>query len=89
MKYLIFEDFQGRALPIIFPERIDHLEMREQMPYATVLAAGFVDLEGLDLPAPGQGGRGFRCHGKSLELGLGARDEDAAVIAKAFAGEGA
>ncbi len=32
MKYLIFEDFSGEVIPIIFPERILHEEMREQIP---------------------------------------------------------
>ncbi len=75
MKYIIFEDFQGRPLPIIFPERIDHYEMREQMPYATVVSAGYVELEGEAV---------FRCHGKAVELGAAARPEDAAVMQQSF-----
>lgn len=75
MKYIIFEDFQGRPLPIIFPERIDHMEMREQMPYATVISAGFVELDGEAV---------FRCHGKAVGLGASAREVDAAVMQQAF-----
>ncbi|GAB7081415.1 hypothetical protein [Megalodesulfovibrio paquesii] len=78
MKYIMFEDFQGRPLPIIFPDRIDHAEMREQMPYATVLSAGYVDMEGEAL---------FRCHGKAVELGAAARPEDAAILLRSFTAE--
>ncbi|MCA1943676.1 MAG: hypothetical protein LDL30_00110 [Desulfovibrio sp.] len=78
MKYILFEDFQGRPLPIIFPDRIDHLEMREQMPYATVLSAGYVDVEGEAL---------FRCHGKAVELGVSARAGDAAILLRSFTAE--
>ncbi len=40
MKYIIFEDFSGDPTPIIFPNRIDHADMREQMPYTKALSAG-------------------------------------------------
>ena len=33
MKYIMFEDFSGAPVPIIFPNRINFDEMREQMPY--------------------------------------------------------
>ena len=44
MKYLIVEDFSGQAVPFIFPRRVDHGDMREQLPYSRVIAAGFVEL---------------------------------------------
>jgi len=45
--------------------------MREQMPYAKVLSAGYVTL----------GAEGFSCHGSSKALGVQAASDDARVIA--------
>jgi len=70
MKYIMFEDFSGAAMPIIFPKRIDFGEMREQIPYTKVLAAGYVHMTGT----------GFACHGESKSLEVQARAEDAAII---------
>jgi hypothetical protein len=75
MKYIIFEDFSGQAIPIIFPNRILHEEMREQLPYAKVVSAGYLDLRG----------GAFVCHGKSPGLKAKAREEDAAIMAGHFA----
>lgn len=77
MKYILFEDTAGHPVPVIFPDRIIHAEMREQMPYGTVLAAGYVEM----------GPDGFRCHGESKALHAAARPEDAAVLTAAFAPE--
>ena len=75
MKYLIVEDFSGQAVPFIFPRRVDHGDMREQLPYSRVIAAGFVEL----------GPQGFVCSGGNPELGLNARPgEDAAIITEAL-----
>ena len=71
MHYIMFEDFAGKATPIIFPEKIRHEEMREQIPYARVLAAGRVHISGGVL----------RCVGESKELGAAARQQDAEMIA--------
>jgi len=71
MKYIMFEDFSGVPVPIIFPKRIDFSEMREQIPYTKVLAAGYVNL----------GDKGFTCHGESKSLEAHARAEDAGIIA--------
>lgn len=78
MKYILFEDFSGQAIPIIFPSRIDHAEMREQMPYATVLSAGHVE----------RVAHGFRCHGEAPGLNAAAKKDDARVIEESFAPEG-
>ena len=40
MNYLIVEDFSGQAVPFIFPRRVDHGDMREQLPYGQVLSCG-------------------------------------------------
>ena len=77
MKYIIFEDFSGKQTPILFPERILHEELREQIPYAKVLSAGFVHLTG----------QGFVCRGKVRELGVSSRDEDSRIISQSFADE--
>lgn len=74
MKYIIFEDFAGEQTPIIFPSRIRHDEMREQMPYAKVLSAGEIYLEN----------QVFFCQGKSQELGVQSRPEDSRIIAVYF-----
>ncbi len=75
MKYLVIEDFSGQPLPIIFPERILHEEMREQLPYSKVLSAGMVEL---------RDGR-FVCFGGCVELALSAGEEDQDIIAARFA----
>ena len=75
MKYLIMADFSGQPAPIIFPRRIDHVDMREQLPYGQVISCGTVEL---------RGGK-MRCFGGNAELGLSARpEEDAAVLAAAL-----
>lgn len=77
MKYIMFEDFSGAPLPIIFPKRIDFSEMREQIPYTKVLSAGYVHVSG--------SGCGFSCHGESKSLETCARPEDAGIIAAKLA----
>lgn len=74
MKYILFEDFGGKAVPLIFPERIAFDELREQIPYSTVRSAGFVTL----------GPKGFACHGEARELGVSAHPDDAALISRHF-----
>lgn len=75
MKYIIFEDFSGRPVPFLFPQRVDHGDMRDQLPYAKVLSAGYGELkDGV-----------FRCYGGSTELAATAASTDAAVIAEKFA----
>ncbi|MCF8030163.1 MAG: hypothetical protein K9K39_04655 [Desulfohalobiaceae bacterium] len=74
MKYIIFEDFSGKQTPILFPERILHEELREQIPYAKVLSAGYVYLTE----------QGMFCQGKVTELGASAREEDSRIITQAF-----
>lgn len=75
MHYLIVEDFSGQAVPFIFPRRVDHADMREQLPYGRVIAAGTVEL----------GPQGFVCQGGSTELQVTARpQEDAQLITTAL-----
>lgn len=75
MKYLIMQDFSGQPVPFIFPRRVDHGDMREQLPYAQVLSAGYVEYDA----------SGFICHGGYPELNAQARPaEDAAIIAEAL-----
>lgn len=74
MKYIMFEDFSGDPVPILFPNRIDFEEMRAQIPYAKLLSAGYVQL---------QDGR-FVCHGESRFLGAQSRAEDAAILDAKF-----
>lgn len=75
MKYLIMQDFSGQPVPFIFPRRVDHGDMREQLPYAQVISAGYVEHDA----------SGFVCHGGHAELNAQARPkEDAAIIAEAL-----
>lgn len=74
MKYIMFEDFSGTAVPVIFPNRINHDEMREQMPYTKVLSAGYVS----------HGPGGFSCHGSSKVLQVEAGSDDAKIIQSKF-----
>ncbi len=74
MKYLMMEDFSGVPVPFVFPRRVDHADMREQLPYAKVLSAGFLELkEGKLL-----------CHGGHAELGVESRQEDVDIIHEAL-----
>lgn len=77
MKYLIVEDFAGQAVPFIFPNRVTHADMREQLPYSRALSAGYVVL---------RDGR-FFCSGGDADISLSARPEDAAILAASFAPE--
>ena len=75
MKYLIVEDFSGQPVPFVFPRRVDHADMFEQLPYGKVISAGYVEL----------GSDGFACFGGNAELEVKARpQEDAAVLAEAL-----
>lgn len=75
MKYLIVEDFSGQPVCFLFPRRVDHGDMREQLPYGKVISAGFAEL------INGQ----FHCCAGSQELGVQARPaEDAALLAEAL-----
>lgn len=76
MKYIIFEDFSGRPQPIIFPDNIMHDEIREQLPYSTVLSGGYVDYKA----------GAFLCHGEAEALNVKAEENDSAVIMEAFSG---
>jgi hypothetical protein len=74
MKYLIVEDFAGQPAPFLFPGRVTHADMREQLPYAKVLSAGYVTLIN---------GR-FVCEGGDVDVGATAHENDAAIIAAFF-----
>jgi len=70
MKYLIMEDFSGQPVVFIFPRRVDHLDMREQLPYKKAVSAGYVELKDGAL----------RCFGGHAELELHAGQQDADII---------
>ncbi|MCH5278113.1 MAG: hypothetical protein J1E80_09850 [Desulfovibrionaceae bacterium] len=73
MKYLIVEDFSGQPVCFLFPRRVDHGDMRNQLPYGKVISAGFAELDK----------DRFVCSGGSQELEVTARsDEDAALLAE-------
>ncbi|MDR3320630.1 MAG: hypothetical protein LBS77_06975 [Desulfovibrio sp.] len=70
MNYLIVEDFSGQPAPFIFPRRVDHEDMREQLPYGWVISAIVVER-----------GTFLSASGSHAELGMKARpEEDAAII---------
>ncbi len=70
MKYLIMEDFSGQAAPFIFPRRVDHEDMRDQLPYGKVLSAGLIELKDNEL----------FCHGGHAGLGIESGPNDAEII---------
>ncbi len=74
MKYLIMEDFSGQPVPFIFPRRVDHADMREQLPYGKVLSAGFIELKEGSL----------LCHGGHAELKVEASQHDVDIIQEAL-----
>jgi len=74
MKYIIFENFAGQETPILFPAHILHEEMRDQIPYARVVSAGQVKVQG----------GGFVCQGKVKALQTQARPQDSKVIWEHF-----
>jgi len=74
MKYIICEDFSGQPIPFLFPNRVSHADMREQLPYAKILSAGYI------LLADGH----FVCSGGDAELKLVSRPEDAECISAFF-----
>lgn len=74
MKYIICEDFSGQPIPFLFPDKVAHVDMREQLPYANILSAGYIVLE------KGK----FVCSGGDAELGVSYREEDATAITGYF-----
>ncbi|MEG2172123.1 MAG: hypothetical protein RRY29_02545 [Desulfovibrionaceae bacterium] len=74
MKYLIMEDFSGQPVPFIFPRRVDHADMRDQLPYGTTLSGGIVEfVDGV-----------VHCSGGNAELGIKACDDDVEIIREAL-----
>lgn len=75
MRYIVFEDFGGKETPFLFPDRVEFVDMREQMPYTRVISCGEVRLEGAR----------FTCSGGDQALGVIARSEaDRALIAESL-----
>jgi hypothetical protein len=74
VKYIVFEDVGGKQIPILFPAKIMHVEMREQIPYSKVLSAGYVFHDE----------SGFVCRGGSKELNARSRAEDGQIITDFF-----
>jgi hypothetical protein len=74
MKYLICEDFSGHHIPFLFPDRVAHADMREQLPYAKIISAGYIELED----------GSFVCFGGDADLGLFAKPEDSVCISAFF-----
>lgn len=72
MKYIIFEDFAGKPAPILFPDRVSHDEIREQIPYSRALSAGYLRLSE----------KGLSVFGLSTSLNLRSRPEDLDIIVR-------
>lgn len=74
MKYLICRDFSGQPVPFIFPDKVAHIDMRDQLPYGGVISAGYVELrEG-----------NFYCYGGDVDLGVSAQEDDAKLLGAFF-----
>ena len=76
MKYLIAEDFAGQPVPFLFPDRVSHADMREQLPYVKILSAGYIALENGNVI----------CRGADVALNAASRPEDAAIITSLLSG---
>ena len=74
MKYIILEDFSGQPAPFLFPDKVAHIDMRDQLPYANLLSAGYIAL--VD-------GR-MVCSSGHAELNMSSRPEDAECITEFF-----
>ena len=74
MKYIIFQDFSGQPVPFLFPDKVAHADMREQMPYTSVISAGYVTLDA----------GAFICFGGDAELGVHSKPEDVDCIRSFF-----
>ncbi len=75
MKYLILQDFSGQPVPFIFPDKVDHAEMREQLPYGQLLSAGYLNYDS----------DGLKCSGGNAELNIKSRpEEDLSIILEAL-----
>ena len=74
MKYLICRDFAGLPVPFLFPDKVAHVDMREQLPYSGVLSAGYTAL---------RDGR-FVVWGGDSELGAQAAEGDAELLTDFF-----
>jgi hypothetical protein len=76
MKYIMFEDAEGRKVPVIFPENYVHVEVARAMQSRRIspvpvmpIRAGFVNL-----------GTDVTVYGESETLGIKSKDIDAAFI---------
>ena len=74
MKYIICEDFSGRPAPFLFPDKVAHIDMREQLPYTRVLSAGYIFLVDGALV----------CSGGDAELNASSLPDDVDCIAAFF-----
>jgi hypothetical protein len=70
----IFEDFGGQETPVVFPERILHEKMQDQIPYTRVLSAGEVTLQDGE----------FVCSGRVKSLHTQARPQNGSALAAHF-----
>ncbi|SHN53842.1 hypothetical protein [Desulfovibrio litoralis] len=74
MRYMIFKDFSGKSIPFLFPDKVEYEEMREQLPYSTVVSAGKVILKnGV-----------FECSSQANSLSVVATEGDAEIITAFF-----
>lgn len=42
LNYLVVEDFSGCPVPFLFPPKVNHEDMREQLPYGKIISGGIV-----------------------------------------------
>lgn len=78
-KYVIFESGLDET-PIVFPSPINHASMAMMMGSWSPVSAGFVTF-GLN---PKDDSIVAHCYGKSVGLGLQAREQDSEILTRAF-----
>lgn len=80
MKYIIFDTGSGLEIPVIFPELLSHLQVRQAFRGYEPVGAGFITA-GPDAL--------LYCHGQSVGLGIASRGEfDTRVVTNSFKFEG-
>lgn len=71
-KYIIFSDFYGNECPVLFPEHIEHSQLKDS--FSNIVSAGFADIivynDVIKVSA----------FGKSTGLNIESREKDSSII---------
>ena len=93
MKYIVYEDYSGLEIPILFPDIVDHRDIATKMGINGIMhtdlkSAGFCTVTSCNKVLPGQYGPTefikVSTYGKSVTLNLSSREKDGDLISRAF-----